>query len=483
MPVPLNFTLPSPTELTTPLKGFNMGLQTLQNMVQAKYADQMAQADIAQKSMSNLPPLDAALMAYQRASAQYGEGHPITQQMQQNYQLMYDKENTLKNYQDVLAGAKDFSSMPDEVKRATMAAVAARGGSFPELGQGVPLGGNAQGSPSFPAPAHVQTSQAAINNAQALPMTQQQLAANQRNFGKSGMALTPQDTARLQAAGVAQPGVVQPGVVPNAGQIYQQSYSPEGKANIEVGAEAEKAKKTGNIDIMNKILYGKDGNAGYIGAGISTQSALNSLNQFKADYDAAPAFAKGAIMGKYFGSLSPEGQAAMKNSLQLAFNQMASMKGVNNRWNISEWNALLNGNPNITMDPKAVARIAGEMTAALKMTQQQGRLANALRGKIDDPGDLQNIIEQATVYYNPVNKDGQVDDSDIDKVMNFAKPEAIAKIKAGEKYYPDENAAYGARVGKGGQALSMEDFEQAAQKSGLPLRAIIKEFDMRAGKR
>ena len=109
----------------------------IQKTEETKAKPQLLQSEIQKNLMTGLPPLDQATMAYVHASNTLGEDHPLTQDLKTNYESMLKHQKTLTEYQQVLAGAKDFSTLPEDWRKAILQA----GGPAPQLGQGLPLGG------------------------------------------------------------------------------------------------------------------------------------------------------------------------------------------------------------------------------------------------------------------------------------------------------------------------------------------------------
>jgi hypothetical protein len=426
-------------------RALETGLQTYgdvqklrqQTMLTEQYPE-ILKSEISKNSMSGLPPLDQATMAYVNSAKNLGEDHPVTQDLKTNYEAMLKHQQVLSAYQDVLAGAKDFSILPENWRNAVLQA----GGSAPSIGQGIPLGGTGRISPNQAlAAVGTSTNQGpVVGNVNGVPMTKSQMDAfNQVAPGQT----IPQ----------------------NAHAIFQKEYSPEAKIGQAVSEETQKETQKENIKNTNELLLGKDGNGGYLGAGVSAIATLNSLNQFKKAYDSS--IAKGAIGGLIFGKLDPQAQIAIKNASQLVMNNMQSLKGVTNRWNINEFKVLASGNPDIKLDPKAVEEIHSELTTALTVIQEQSKLAYALSKLTSNPADIQKIISYATQKYNPVDSNGNIQLNLASKIGNLSSPEAVRAITSGKDYDP--------RIGE----YSDEDLKHTAKLRNISVDEVKRQLGIR----
>ncbi|MFA5695928.1 MAG: hypothetical protein WC917_00480 [Bacilli bacterium] len=430
--------------LQSAISGAMSGYGDTQNLIQqtekTRVYPNILQSEIQKNSMVGLPPLDQATMAYVHAAQTLGEDHPVTQDLKTNYQTLLKYQQTLTDWHSIMAGAKDMSLLPENWR----SAVFQSGAPIPQLGQGIPLGGGQLPSSQISSGQAPTNQGPIVGNVNGVSMTQPQInALKQLAPGQVGQQNIPQDNSQ------------------NARDIFQKEYSPEAKIGQAVTEEQQKE----NVKNTNELLLGKDGNGGYLGAGISSTTTLNSLNQFKKAYD--DSMAKGAIGGLIFGKLDPSAQVAIKNASQLVMNNMQSLKGITNRWNMNEFKVLASGNPDIKLDPKAVEEIYHEMTTALNVIQEQGKLAYSVSKLTNNPADIQKIIGYATQKYNPVDSSGNIQSSYISKISKLATPEAVQAITSGKDYDPI--------IG----TYSDDDLKHTAQKRNISVAEVKRQLGIR----
>lgn len=450
MVAPLNFQLPSPTDLMTPMKAFNQGLSTVQNLYQTRATPQLLQSEIQKNRLFGLPPLDQAVMAYQNAAGSLGESHPTTQALKQNYQTMLGREQMLMNYQNVLAGAKDFSTLPTDWKNSVLAA----GGRAPSIGQatglgGVQIGGTQPGTqPSVISTNYASNPQATVQS-QNLPQSQQQINKLQNTFGQTPPVINPQQANRLQTTGIAQP---------TAQDIYQQQYSPTAK----VGLETQKEQAKTNIDAMNKLFQGDANSPGYNKLYSSADKSMQDIEEFHNSYQKASA--KGPLVfANFIKNLDPDTQAAIKNSANLVASSVGVFKGMG-RLNQNEFNTLKEGNLSVMLDPRAEDRLYNQFKASFSAIKAQSQLAQKLRSYTKDPNTLQYIVDNAGDTYSVVDEKGNIHMENVPKMLKYGTKEAVDAISSGQDYFPED----GSETGE-----TLKDLKNYSLQTGIPLGQLI----------
>ncbi|MFA5030679.1 MAG: hypothetical protein WC495_03760 [Patescibacteria group bacterium] len=448
---------PKGSPLQAGLEAAFQGYGDVQDLIQktekTKVYPALLQSEMQKNSLTGMPPLDQAAMLYLNSSQRLGEDHPTTSTFKQNYLAMLKHQQTLTDYQSVLAGAKDFSVLPEAWRNAVLQS----GGASPSLGQGIPLGG---GQAPSTAAINDQTSTnqgQVVGDVNGLPMTKKELDKyNQISSGQGGQSVQGIQGGQQN---------ISPNNLQGAHAIFQKEYSPEAKISQETQKAQQVEQSKTNIKGMNELLLGKEGNGGYMGAAISASNTLNSLNQFKKAYDES--LAKGAIGGLIFGKLDPSAQVAIKNGSQLIMNNMQALKGVTNRWNISEFKTLAAGNPDVKLDPKAVQEIYSEMSTALHVLHVQGALAYSASKLTSNPVDIQKLIGYAMEKYNPVDENGNIQLSYLDKMSRLVNPTAMNAITNGKDYDPI--------IGE----YSEEDLKHTAKKRNISVDEVKRKLGIR----
>lgn len=199
-------------------------------------------------------------------------------------------------------------------------------------------------------------------------------------------------------------------------------------------------------------------------SGASNQ-ALDQLESFHQAYKSTPDIAKGPIFGK-LSKLSPDAQAAIKNSAAMILARTQGLKGFSRVTN-RDLTMMANASPNMELSPEAEERIYNEIKLAVLRSRVEAQTANKLATYINNPSIIDAVINYAGQTYDTIDENGTLHPESLSMIAKYASPRAAIAIGNGKNYLPESIKDIGIPGG---------EIEKMALQKGIPLGIAIQRI-------
>lgn len=435
------------------------------------YAPAMAEAEIQNKSMEHMTPLDQAYMFYSRSRDRLGDDHPTTKAAWDNYQTQLQQQKALTGFHLMQAYVDPYKAMPEDMRQTAAAQMMAQGqplpnlsnvtqpnGSAPNLGQTAPQA-QPQAQQQQPYPNQVRANilhqllgngpllNQMVNANEPLPQTVQQQNRLSQGFSNEPLTIDQSQVPKIAnavnstrpnyaIATQAQPSIIQPGnnLASQQQSIYQNQFSPQAKAQQQ---ELGRQKVINDYTYSNTMLAAqaksmndyaeKSSNAASTAQ--TTLSLLNQLNKYTDDATIKGPLAK--LLGDNISSmLDPSYAVANKNASQLQLLGIGKLAGEHPGRVLDSMNkTIMAGTPTPTMRDVALKEIVDSWKVNNQLVIGQNNLVQKFKNDIPDQSQLSTAITNYTLAHNPVKEDGSLDQSrfndwgkvTLDEMKQYAK--------------------------------------------------------------
>lgn len=470
------------------LTAANLFNEALGGILKNTYAPAEAEADIQNKAMEHMTPLDQAYMFYSRSRDRLGDDHPTTKAAWDNYQTQLQQQKALTGFHLMQAQTDPFKSLTPEYKNAVAGTMLSNQQPLPGLQgitqqSGVPIQMNA----NEPQPTAAQYPNQQRSNSlgqllggggggggllggilqrilgggsQQQPQQQMQPQQQQPQMQQGGMPVLPQTPTQqnrlgnlfqgtqptitsqqlpqvAQAANTVRPGSAAGGGVAEQQQdLWNKTYAPG-------AVEAQKeAGKTGVEDYSKQLASAEN-------LATDATQMKNFVKQFKSFYDKATF--TGPILGSTPSTGILPGLAAKASGTDLTNEQMLDNAAQNmqqmviklmntNRLTNFELNFARNLKVNREMTPGTVNMLSDFIANKSDRLVEQQAFLNAAKNKgidVNTANTLWQSYDNQRPVYDFDNK--KVNTQNLNTSKDYLSKEAINAAQQGMPYNPDDS--------------------------------------------